>query len=89
MNLFLILVASWIIGGLVLNVLIRLLLKSRFHNMLYITNDTDFSKGYLAGITNLKMYYYRTGEIPDMAWLQKVEHRLLDTRTALDEHLDN
>ena len=54
---------------------------------MYVANETDYRKGYLAGITNLKMYYYSTGEIPDMDWLLKVEQELLTTRTKLDASL--
>ena len=87
MFLFMMLLLSWVIGGLIINVLTRILLKTRLNSIMYIANETDYAKGYLAGITNLKMYYYSTGEMPDMAWLSKVESQLLKTRTQLDESL--
>ena len=88
MALFITLLVSWITAGLVINVLTRMLLKTRLNSIMYVANETDYTKGYVAGITNLKMYYYSTGEIPDMAWLEKVERKLLDTRTKLDESLN-
>ena len=88
MALFITLLVSWVMAGLVINVLTRLLLKTRLNSIMYVANETDYTKGYVAGITNLKMYYYSTGEIPDMAWLEKVERKLLDTRTKLDESLN-
>ena len=87
MALFITLLVSWITAGLVINVLTRMLLKTRLNSIMYVANETDYTKGYVAGITNLKMYYYSKGDIPDMAWLQKVEHKLLDTRSKLDESL--
>ena len=87
MTLFITLLVSWITAGLVINVLTRMLLKTRLNSIMYVANETDYTKGYVAGITNLKMYYYSTGEIPDMAWLSKVESQLLKTRTQLDESL--
>ena len=87
MNLFITLLISWVLAGLIINVLTRLLLKTRLNSIMYVANETDYRKGYLAGITNLKMYYYSTGEIPDMDWLLKVEQELLTTRTKLDASL--
>ena len=87
MFLFGMLLVSWVIGGLIINVLTRILLKTRLNSIMYVANEDDYNKGYMAGITNLKMYYYSKGEIPDMDWLQKNERQLLDTRTKLDESL--
>jgi len=87
MNLFITLLVSWILAGLIINVLTRMLLKTRLHSIMYIANETDYAKGYLAGSTNVKMYYYSTGEIPDMAWLNKVDHQVLNTRDKLEESL--
>ena len=87
MFLFAMLLVSWVIGGLIINVLTRILLKTRLNSIMYVANESDYTKGYFAGVTNLKMYYYSKGDIPDMAWLQKVEHKLLDTRSKLDESL--
>jgi hypothetical protein len=88
MFLFAMLLVSWVIGGLIINVLTRILLKTRLNSIMYVANENDYTKGYMTGVTNLKMYYYSTGEIPDMAWLQKVERKVLDTRTKLDENLN-
>ncbi len=87
MNLFILLLISWVLGGLVINVLTRILLKTRLNSIMYVADKDDYDKGYLAGITNVKMYYYSKGEIPDMAWLHKVEHEVLNTRDKLEESL--
>jgi len=58
MALFITLLVSWVMAGLVINVLTRLLLKTRLNSIMYVANETDYTKGYVAGITNLKMYYY-------------------------------
>ena len=87
MFLFGMLLVSWVIGGLIINVLTRILLKTRLNSIMYIANETDYAKGYLAGITNVKMYYYSKGEMPDMAWLNKVDHQVLNTRDKLEESL--
>ena len=89
MTLFLTLVASWVAAGLIINILTRVLLKTRLQNMMYIANESDYTKGYMAGITNVKMHYYVTGEIPSTNWLDKVKHTMLNSREKLEATMEN
>ena len=89
MALFITLLVSWITAGLVINVLTRMLLKTRLNSIMYVANETDYTKGYVAGITNLKMYYYTTGEIPSTNWLDKVKHSILNSREKLEATIEN
>ena len=43
-----------------------------------------YSKGYMEGITNLKMYYYITGEMPDIHWLKEMKYKDLSTREKFE-----
>ena len=38
--------------------------------------------------SNLKMYYYTTGNIPPISWLDSNTHTILNTREKLEETLD-
>ena len=89
MNLFILLVLSWMLGGLLINISIRALLKTRLKSVMYIANETDYTQGYTAGITNVKMYYYTIGEIPSTHWLDKVQHTILDSREKLEATIEN
>lgn len=74
METFLIFLAAWFIAGLFIN----LIFKRSVKEVIYLKDD--YSKGYMHGITNLKMHYYVTGEMPDIHWLQKMQHKDLSTR---------
>ena len=88
MNLFLALVLSWVVGGLIINIIIRILLNTRLKSIMYIADEADYDKGYLAGITNLKMYYYIAGEIPSTNWLDKVKHTVVNNRETLETTME-
>ena len=83
------LLASWLVAGLIINVLTRILLKTRLQDVMYIAHESDYTKGYLAGITNVKMYYYTIGEIPSTNWLDKVKHTILNSREKLEATMEN
>jgi hypothetical protein len=87
MNLFLTLLASWVIAGFIIQMVVRLLLRTRISNCVAIGNEADYVKGYVAGVTNVKMYYYSQGEIPDTQWLDKVKFHVLNERDKLEETL--
>ena len=56
-----------------------------------ITSSSDTSKylqGYLAGITNLKMYYYIVGDMPTSNWLDTNKYKMLNDRPKLIKMLD-
>ena len=74
METFLIFLAAWMVAGIVLNLVFGRKLKEA----IYVADG--YSKGYMEGITNLKMHYYVTGEMPDIHWLQKMQHKDLSTR---------
>ena len=90
MNIFFICLLSWIVAGTIINVLTRILLRSHLDKALLrtINNKDDYLKGYGIGITNLKMYYYTTGNIPPISWLDSKTHTILNTREKLEETLD-
>ena len=88
MSLFITLVASWVVAGFIIQLVIRTLLRTHLNNFIGIENQLDYTKGYLAGITNLKMYYYSQGEIPDTQWLDKVKFHVLNKRDELEATLE-
>ena len=47
----------------------------------------DYQKWFGAGVTNLKMYYYSTGKIPPIEWLQANMSTVLNTREKLEATL--
>lgn len=78
METFLIFLAAWMVAGIVLNLVFGRKLKEA----IYVTDG--YSKGYMEGITNLKMYYYITGEMPDIHWLKEMKYKDLSTRAKFE-----
>lgn len=84
---------AWIFAALVINLFIRLILKTTPRRMIYdsINNPngtSDYLRGYIAGITNLKMYYYIVGSIPTSNWLDDNKFHILNDRPKLIKTLD-
>jgi|TARA_R110002110_G_scaffold331325_1_gene542470 hypothetical protein len=44
---------------------------------------SDYLQGYLAGVTNLKMYYYIIGSMPSTNWLNANKFKALKDRKSL------
>lgn len=90
MSIFFVCLLTWLVAGLIINVLTRILLRSHLDKALVhtINNQDDYLKGYGIGTTNLKMYYYTTGNMPPISWLQDNMHTILNTREKLEETLD-
>ena len=88
MSTFFMLLLTWMIGGFIINVLCRLLIKSQFHGNMNITNMDDYTRGFGTGTTNLKMYYYTTGQMPSLDWLTTNMEDILNTREKLEATLN-
>ena len=85
MTLFLTLVGSWVVAGIIINFFAKKMLSKETLTELEYWRDSDgYVRGYNAGVSNLKMYYYSIGEIPDNAWLDKVKAQSITTRERLD-----
>ena len=56
MGTFIVLLITWILGGLVINFLCRLLVRTKLQPYMKISDFDDYQKGFGAGVTNLKMY---------------------------------
>ena len=87
MGTFMVLLITWILGGLVINFLCRLLVRTKLQPYMKISDFDDYQKGFGAGVTNLKMYYYSTGKIPPIEWLQANMSTVLNTREKLEATL--
>ena len=87
MSLFILFVVSWLITGIFINVCTRILLRSKLKEYVELSDTDSYTKGYGTGITNLKMYYYTTGEIPPIEWLQDNMKSILNTREKLEATL--
>ena len=88
MTLFLTLVGSWVVAGIIINFFAKKMLgKTPMTELAYLRDSDGYQRGYMAGITNLKMYYYTLGEIPDTTWLDKVKTQSINTREKLDVSL--
>ena len=78
---------AWLFAALAINLCIRFMFKTTPRRMLYegITGvgTNDYLKGYLTGITNIKMYYYIVGDIPSSNWLDDNKFNLLNSRPRL------
>ena len=83
---------AWIFAALVINLCVRFMFKTTPRRMLYEgivgAGTGDYLKGYLTGVTNIKMYYYIVGEIPSSNWLDANKFNLLSTRHQLIKTLD-
>ena len=84
---------AWIFAGLVINLCIRFMFKVTPSRVLYdnITGSSnyDYLSGYLAGITNLKMYYYVVGDMPSSNWLDANKLHILNNRDKLLQTVDD
>ena len=86
------LIFTWLIFILILNLLLRFIFRmnhgsSRMFHPINYYGASDYDKGYMTGITNLKMYYYSVGDIPSSHWLDANKFNLLDSREKLDKTL--
>ena len=84
----------WIIIAIVINIGVRHFLKTTprqmVHNAAFPNSITsDYLKGYLAGITNVKMYYYIIGAMPTANWLDANKFHLLNSREDLLKTVDD
>ena len=50
--------------------------------------SSGYLQGYLAGVTNIKMYYYILGSIPSTNWLDANRFKTLKDREALLKTVD-
>ena len=50
--------------------------------------SSGYLQGYLAGVTNVKMYYYILGSIPSTNWLDANRFKTLKDREALLKTVD-
>ena len=87
MSTFVVLLTTWVLGGLVINFLLRLLVRTKLQPYMKISDFDDYEKGFGTGVTNLKMYYYSTGQIPSIEWLQNNMQTVLNTREKLEATL--
>ena len=88
MSTFVMLLLTWLIGGFIINVLCRLLIKSQYHANMAPSNLNEYVRGFGTGVTNLKMYYYSTGKIPPIEWLNDNMDAVLNTREKLEATLN-
>ena len=85
MTLFLTLVGSWVVAGIIMSIVTkRILGTTTVADLEYLRDSDGYTRGYNAGIGNLKMYYYSIGEMPDTTWLDKVKAQSITTRERLD-----
>ena len=88
MTIFLVFLASWLATGIFINVCTRILLRTKLKEYVELSDTDSYMQGYGTGITNLKMYYYTTGEIPSIEWLQDNMKSILNTREKLEATLN-
>ena len=88
MTLFILFIVSWLVTGLLINIGTRILLRTRLQSYAQLHDVDAYTQGYGTGITNLKMYYYSTGEIPSVDWLQTNMKKILNTREKLEATLN-
>ena len=86
-------VLTWLVIAIVINIGVRHFLKTTPRKMVYNAvfsspTTSDYVKGYLAGITNVKMYYYVIGDIPTVNWLDANKFHLLNNREDLLKTVD-
>jgi len=84
---------TWLVIAIVINLGVRYFLKTTPRKMVYNaalinTVTSDYLKGYLAGITNVKMYYYVLGQMPTSNWLDENKFHLLNNREDLLKTVD-
>ena len=84
---------TWLVLAILINIGLRLFLKTTPRKMVYDAMSpnpatSSYLKGYLAGITNLKMYYYILGKMPTTNWLDENKFHLLNDRESLLKTVD-
>jgi len=85
---------AWIFAALVINICVRFVFKTTPRRMLYdnifnTDNSSSYLNGYLAGITNVKMYYYIFNTIPSSNWLDANKCHILNDRDKLLQTVDD
>lgn len=77
----------WLCTAFIINICIRYIFKITPRQIIYNsitgTNSSDYLSGYLAGITNVKMYYYIVGDMPPSNWLDANKFHILNDRPKL------
>ena len=86
-------VLIWLVIAIIINIGVRYFLRTTPRKMVYnamfaSSTTSDYLKGYLAGITNVKMYYYVIGDIPTVNWLDANKFHLLNNREDLLKTVD-
>ena len=85
---------AWVCAAVVINICVRILFKTTPRRMLYdsitgANNSSGYLSGYLAGITNIKMYYYIVGDMPSSNWLDDNKLHILNDRSKLVKTLND
>ena len=73
---------AWLVAGAIIHTVGMFFLKR-----MKVGTSSEYLKGYMTGITNLKMYYYSQGKMPDTQWLDKVKFHALSERDVLEATL--
>ena len=82
---------TWLIAGFIINSLCRLLMRTKLEGQMptsTVISGEDYIRGFGTGVTNLKMYYYSTGKIPTLEWLDANMSTILNTREKLEATLN-
>lgn len=87
------LLIALIFSSIAINLCLRFIFKTSPRRIIYdsltqTTSSTDYLRGYLNGITNVKMYYYVVGDMPSSNWLDSNKFHILNSRQLLVKTLD-